>query len=357
MSLTPDSVRKELARVKYPGFSRDIVSFGMVQGVDIDGRDVTVRLAVTTQDREIPERIRREAEEVVRGMQGVGAVQVTVIASAPPRPGPPPAGAMDPFAGRAPIPGVRNVLAVASGKGGVGKSTVAVNLACALSRLGHPTGLLDCDIYGPSVPTMMGVHVRPAIEGDKLVPVVNHGVKLMSLGFLLEEDMPVIWRGPMIVKTVEQFLTDVHWAPLDYLVVDLPPGTGDAQLTLTQKIPVEGAIIVTTPQDVALIDAKKGVAMFARVEVPVLGIVENMSYFRCPDCGTRHEIFGHGGGRREALRLQVPFLGEIPIYSEIRRGGDAGLPIVVEAPESEPGQAFLALAGAVAGLQSAPLRT
>ena len=349
MSLTPDSVRKELARVKYPGFSRDIVSFGIVQAIDIDGSDVTVRLAVTTHDRAIPAAIEREVDRTLRALPGIGSVHVT-IAAGPPAGGPPApaAAAADPFAGRAPLAGVRRVLAVASGKGGVGKSTVAVNLACALSRMGRPTGLLDCDIYGPSIPTMMGVHVRPAVEADKLVPVVRHGVKLMSLGFLLEEDTPVIWRGPMIVKTVEQFLVDVSWAPLDYLVVDLPPGTGDAQLTLTQKIPVDGALIVTTPQDVALIDAKKGVAMFERVGVPVLGIVENMSYFRCPDCGARHEIFGCGGGRRESERLEVPFLGEIPIFQEIRLGGDAGVPVVVEAPDSEPAAAFLAVAAAVA---------
>jgi ATP-binding protein involved in chromosome partitioning len=239
------------------------------------------------------------------------------------------------------------VLAVASGKGGVGKSTCSVNLACALKQLGHSVGLLDCDIYGPSIPLMMGIKQRPTISPqEKMVPPSNYGVKLMSMGFLLEGDQPVIWRGPMITKTIQQFFHAVEWGQLDYLLVDLPPGTGDAQLSLCQTVPLDGGIIVTTPQEASLGVVRKGIAMFEKVNVPILGIIENMSYFTAPN-GERVEIFGHGGGRAEAERQRVSFLGEIPIYTEIRVGGDQGQPVVVTAPGEGPGQAFLNVAQAL----------
>jgi ATP-binding protein involved in chromosome partitioning len=245
------------------------------------------------------------------------------------------------------MPGIHRVVAVASGKGGVGKSTVSVNLACALRHLGAEVGLLDCDIYGPSIPLMMGVHDKPTVSSaEKLVPPSRHGVKLMSMGFLIEDDAPVIWRGPMIMKAIQQFVTEVEWAPLDYLLVDLPPGTGDAQLSLCQTVPLDGGVIVTTPQEASLGVVRKGIAMFEKVNVPILGIVENMSYFVTPN-GERVEIFGHGGGRAEAAKRNLPFLGEIPLFTEIRLGGDAGVPIVASQPESPAAAAFLALGRAL----------
>jgi ATP-binding protein involved in chromosome partitioning len=238
---------------------------------------------------------------------------------------------------------------VASGKGGVGKSTCSVNLACALKHLGAQVGLLDCDIYGPSIPLMMGIRERPTISAqEKMVPPSNYGVKLMSMGFLLDGDTPVIWRGPMIMKTIQQFVTQVDWGRLDYLLVDLPPGTGDAQLSLCQTVPLDGGVIVTTPQEASLGVVRKGIAMFAKVNVPILGIVENMSYFTTPN-GERVEIFGHGGGRAEAQRQNVPFLGEVPIYTEIRVGGDCGVPVAVSCPAAPPGRAFIAVAEALRG--------
>jgi len=235
-------------------------------------------------------------------------------------------------------------VAVASGKGGVGKSTLSVNLACALQHLGAKVGLLDCDIYGPSIPLMMGLNQRPTISDDeKMIPPSNHGVKLMSMGFLLDGDQPVIWRGPMIMKTIQQFVNAVEWGELDFLLVDLPPGTGDAQLSLCQTVPLDGGVIVTTPQEASLGVVRKGIAMFQKVNVPILGIVENMSYFTAPS-GERVEIFGHGGGKAEAERQQFPFLGEVPLFTEIREAGDRGVPIVVAAPNRPPAQSFIRIA-------------
>jgi ATP-binding protein involved in chromosome partitioning len=242
------------------------------------------------------------------------------------------------------LPGLNRIVAVASGKGGVGKSTCSVNLACALQRLGATVGLLDCDIYGPSIPLMMGIRERPTISAqEKMVPISNYGVKLMSMGFLLDGDAPVIWRGPMIMKTIQQFFHAVDWGQLDYLLVDLPPGTGDAQLSLCQTVPLDGGVIVTTPQEASLGVVRKGIAMFGKVNVPILGIIENMSYFVTPG-GERVEIFGYGGGRAEAKRQGIAFLGEVPIYTEIRIGGDQGVPAVVSSPEAPSGQAFLGIA-------------
>ncbi|HZM03236.1 MAG TPA: Mrp/NBP35 family ATP-binding protein [Candidatus Saccharimonadales bacterium] len=335
--LTQQNILDALKSVKYPGFTRDVVSFGLVRNIAIQGGSVSVTLQLTGGTAEIGRQIKAEAETVLRGLREVEQARVEVMASASP-----PVAA----AGTGPqkVAGIKRVIAIASGKGGVGKSTVSVNLACALQYLGAAVGLLDCDIYGPSIPLMMGIHDRPTIsEAQKLVPPSRHGVKLMSMGFLIEGDAPVIWRGPMITKTIQQFISEVEWGALDYLLVDLPPGTGDAQLSLCQTVPLDGGVIVTTPQEASLGVVRKGVAMFEKVNVPILGIVENMSYFITPN-GQRIEIFGHGGGRAEAQRKNVPFLGEIPIFVAIREGGDSGNPVMADAPQSEPARPFLALA-------------
>src|SRR3989337_1354757 len=243
------------------------------------------------------------------------------------------------------LTGVKSIVAIASGKGGVGKSTVSVSLAVALAKSGARVGLLDTDIYGPSIPIMMGVTERPEIKGEKLIPIIKYGVSLMSIGFLISEDTPLIWRGPMVMKAVEQLLTDVEWGELDYLFVDLPPGTGDVQLTLAQKVPLSGVVIVTTPQDVALLDVVRGISMFKKLNVPILGVIENMSFFRCPHCGERSDIFSHGGGEAASKKLDVPFLGEVPIDLKIREGGDAGRPVLIDDSESPQSKVFMNLAG------------
>jgi len=339
--LTRSGIIEALKRVKYPGFSRDIVSFGLLKDVAVgsDGT-VSVVLELTSHNPEVAQQIRAACGAEMQALPGVSAVHVDV--RPPVGGGATPSG--DAWLNRAPMPGIGHILAVASGKGGVGKSTCAANLACALQHLGGRVGLLDCDIYGPSIPLMMGVQRRPTISEDgKMVPPENHGVKLMSMGFLLEGDIPVIWRGPMIVKTIQQFFSAVEWGDLDFLIVDLPPGTGDAQLTLCQTVPLDGGVIVTTPQEASLGVVRKGIAMFEKVNVPILGIIENMSYFTAPN-GDRLDIFGHGGGQAEAERRGIPFLGEIPIFPEIRVGGDQGVPVVVSAPTASPGRAFIRIA-------------
>ena len=340
--LTDNQVHEALKQVKYPGFTRDIVSFGIVKQIAINGGDVAVTMQLTTGDPKVSAQIRADAEQVLRQLPGVGHASVEISAQAPA-----PAAGHVGFEKRR-VPGVKKIIAVASGKGGVGKSTVAVNLACALAQMKLKIGLMDCDIYGPSVPLMMNVHERPtASDPDHINPLANYGVKLMSMGFLVEGDAPVIWRGPMIMKAVQQFIHDVNWAPLDVLLVDLPPGTGDAQLSLAQVTELDGGVIVTTPQDASLGVVRKGIGMFQKVHVPITGLIENMSYFICPHCQARSEIFAHGGGRREAERQKVPFLGEVPIYPEIRAGGDTGVPVVVGAPESPAGKAFVEIARAL----------
>jgi ATP-binding protein involved in chromosome partitioning len=331
---TPEEIRNALKAVKYPGYSRDIVSFGLIKDLAADGGSVKVVMQLTSAQPGVAQQIKSESERVLRALPGIKRVEVEVQ---------PPTGAPAPGVGAKPnqLPGIKRIVAVASGKGGVGKSTVSVNLACSLKLLGAAVGLLDCDIYGPSIPLMMGVHERPTISPEeKLVPLSRHGVKLMSMGFLLEGDQPVIWRGPLIQKTIQQFVTAVDWGQLDYLLVDLPPGTGDAQLSLCQLVPLDGGLIVTTPQEASLGVVRKGIAMFTKLNVPILGIVENMSYFIAPG-GQRVEIFGHGGGKTEAARQNTTFLGEIPLYTEIREGGDKGVPVVAAAPESPPAQAFI----------------
>lgn len=339
--ITEEDIKTALRAVKYPGYSRDIVSFGIVKEVASRSGAVSVSMNLTTSDPEIGRQVKNESERVIKALPGVSAVFVEVKQpAATGQPGAPQA----PLAGQNRVPGIRHVVAVASGKGGVGKSTVSVNLACALESLGHKVGLLDCDIYGPSIPLMMGTKERPTLSEDqKMVPPSNHGVRLMSIGFLLEDDQPVIWRGPMIMKTIQQFFNSVEWGQLDYLLVDLPPGTGDAQLSLCQTVPLDGGVIVTTPQEASLGVVRKGIAMFQRVNVPILGIVENMSYFTTPS-GDRVEIFGHGGGNLEAQRQNVSFLGEVPIFTEIREGGDKGVPVVVAARNKPPAEAFLRIA-------------
>jgi ATP-binding protein involved in chromosome partitioning len=344
---TEEQVLEVLKGVRFPGLSRDIVSFGFVKDLTIGGGNVSFRLEVQTSSPRAAEEIKRDATERLRSLPGVNAVTIALDVREPGPP--PPRGAVGvPPPDSTLLPEVRFKIAVASGKGGVGKSTVAANLALALSRLGSRVGLMDSDIYGPSQQMMMGIDEKPWInEANQIVPVERFGVRVMSLGFLMDVDQPVIWRGPMVMKAVEQFLGDVAWGKLDFLVVDMPPGTGDAQLTLTQKIQLSGAVIVTTPQDVALIDARKGLAMFQKVNVPVLGIVENMSFYVCPKCGHRDEIFKHGGGERTARKLNVPFLGAIPIDPKVAIGGDAGVPIVAAEPTSAVTEAFLKVAESI----------
>jgi ATP-binding protein involved in chromosome partitioning len=337
-----EAITEALKQVKYPGYSRDIVSFGLVQGITANQGAASVLIQMTSHNPPAAQ-IKEECERVLKGLEGIAAVHVEVRQPAPSA-GPVPPG----MASRPSKPaGLGRIVAVASGKGGVGKSTCAVNLACALQLLGARVGLLDCDIYGPSVPLMMGLNERPTISPEeKMVPPSRHGVKVMSMGFLLEGDQPVIWRGPMIVKTIQQFFFAVDWGALDYLVVDLPPGTGDAQLTLCQTVPLDGGVIVTTPQEASLGVVRKGIAMFNKVHVPILGLIENMSYYTTPT-GDRVEIFGHGGGQKEAARQGADFLGEIPLYVEIREGGDLGIPVVVGSPDTPYGRAFLDIARAI----------
>ena len=340
--LSQDTVLDALKSVKYPGYSRDIVSFGLVKEVSAANGAVSVMMQLTSPNPEAALQIKAESERLLKNLPGVNHVHVEVRQ--------PTAGAGAPqnaFANQNKVKGVKRIIAVASGKGGVGKSTCSANLACALTHLGARVGLLDCDIYGPSIPLMMGVYERPTVnEAERLVPPLAHGVKVMSIGLLVTDDQPVIWRGPMITKTIQQFLMAVEWGDLDFLLVDLPPGTGDAQLSLCQTVPLDGGVIISTPQEASLGVVRKGIAMFNKVNVPILGIVENMSYFTTPN-GERVEIFGHGGGKEEAARQNVPFLGEIPIFTEIREGGDRGMPIVVSTPNHAAGKAFIQIAETV----------
>jgi len=337
---TPQDLREALKKVKYPGFSRDIVSFGMVKDIQIGSRGVTVELAMSAASEDVVARVRDEVAATVAAAAGL---PVQVVVEQAPRPA-----AAGPGAGRQGIPGVRHIVAIASGKGGVGKSTVAVNVACAFTRLGHSVGLLDADVYGPSVPLMLGLHEKPEIRPDRRIrPVERLGLTVISMGMFVGERTPVVWRGPMVTKLITEFLRNVDWGDLDYLVLDLPPGTGDAQLTVVQQVPLAGGVIVTTPQDVALLDVKRAVTMFRQVNAPVLGVVENMSYHVCSGCGSRADIFGHGGGEAMARQFGVPFLGEIPLVGEIRAAGDRGVPLVAADPDHPQSRAFLEIAAAV----------
>ena len=338
MTISEEQVKNALKSVKYPGFTRDIVSFGIVKSIHIDNGEVKVQLALATNDPNIPATIKNDAESALRAVEGVRSARVLIDIHAPP-------GGAGAGMVAARIPGVRHVIAVASGKGGVGKSTVAANLAVALEQIGAGVGLCDCDIYGPSISLMFGTRERPtATEENKIIPIEQYGLRLMSMGFLLDDTSPAILRGPMVTRYTQQFLRQVEWGELDYLVLDLPPGTGDIQLTIVQTVALSGAIIVTTPQEVALIDARKAASMFEKVNVPVLGLIENMSYFMSPSDGKRYDIFGSGGGQREAKRLRVPLLGQIPIDIATREAGDRGIPIVGDDRKSPVTAEFVRIA-------------
>ncbi|BET68739.1 iron-sulfur cluster carrier protein ApbC [Opitutales bacterium ASA1] len=341
--MTSNTLQDALKSIKYPGFSRDIVSFGLVRSADVVEGRALVKLAVTTGDATIPATIKKQVEQAALAVPGVRDVIVEIAVTAPKTTasaaGAPPTG----------MPGVRYTVAVASGKGGVGKSTFAVNLACALAQLFESrgkfgaVGLMDCDIYGPSVPLMMGLEGRPEIEGDHLLPLERFGVKVMSMGFLVDGDTPVIWRGPMVMKTIQQFVQNVRWGELEILIVDLPPGTGDAQLSLVQTIPLSGALLVTTPQLAATQVARRGGLMFSKVNVPLLGVVENMSYLELPD-GSRLHVFGSEGGSKTARSLDTPLLGEVPLSSDIREGGDSGEPATLRETAGPTSRVFKEIA-------------
>src|SRR5437667_3266618 len=341
MSISEEQVRDALRSVRYPGFSRDIVSFGLVNGVDIDKGDIKAQLAPATNHHNIAATIKNDSDKILRELDGVRSAKVLIDIHAPP------AGA-GASVGATRIPGIKHVIAIASGKGGVGKSTVAANLAVALEQTKARVGLCDCDIYGPSISLMFGTRERPtATDENKIIPIEQYNLKLMSMGFLLDDASPAILRGPMVTRYTQQFLRQVDWGELEFLVLDLPPGTGDIQLTIVQTVALSGAIIVTTPQEVALIDARKAATMFEKVNVPVLGLVENMSYFVSPSDNKRYDIFGTGGGEREAKRLRVPLLGQVPIDIATRASGDRGIPIVSEDPKSPVTAEFKGIADTI----------
>jgi ATP-binding protein involved in chromosome partitioning len=355
MALTRNEVLKSLARIESPD-GLPLPETGTLSEIVVSDGKVFFSITVDSASVNAWEPVRRRAESAVKTIPGVASVMVALTAERAAGQARPQRGATSPAAaataqraqGTVGVPGVDAIIAVASGKGGVGKSTVAVNLALGLRDLGLRVGVLDADIYGPSTPKLFAIKGKPrTMGGTRLIPMDGYGLKVMSIGFLIEEETPMIWRGPMVMSALTQMLREVEWGELDVMVVDMPPGTGDAQLTMAQQVPLRGAVIVSTPQDLALVDARRGIAMFRRVNVPVLGIVENMSYFLCPQCGTRSDIFGHGGARHEAERLGVPFLGEVPLHMEIRERSDAGLPVVATAPDSPQAETFRGIAARV----------
>jgi ATP-binding protein involved in chromosome partitioning len=362
-AINEQQILDALGNVIDPDKGQDVVSAGMIGGLVVKDGNVGFALEVDPREGAAKEPLRATCEETVHALPGVVSVTAVLTAhsqATQPAPAAPATSPAGPAPGAMPpkpaLPGIRSIIAVASGKGGVGKSTTSVNLALGLSRLGRKVGLLDADIYGPSIPRMLGISGRPSSpDGKRLTPMSNYGLVTMSMGFLVEEDTPTIWRGPMVMSALEQMLGDVEWGELDVLVVDLPPGTGDAQLTMAQRVPLTGAVIVSTPQDIALIDARKGLNMFRRVDVPVFGVIENMSYFLCPHCNERSDIFGHGGARATAEQLGVDFLGEIPLHMSIRETSDAGTPITVTDPDGEYASAYVAIADRVAAKIDAAL--
>jgi ATP-binding protein involved in chromosome partitioning len=351
MPIGRDDILKTLDQIIDPVSGRSVVHQGLIQGLVVRDGHVGFALEVPAARGRDAEPLRAACAKAVEALPGILSVTAVLTAHQEQKPQriaqpPQPAG----------IPGVKAIIAVASGKGGVGKSTVAVNLALGLSRLGLKVGLLDADIYGPSVPRLLSITQKPEADGKKLRPIEKYGIKAMSIGLLVKEDEAMIWRGPMVMSAITQMLNDVAWAPLDILVVDMPPGTGDAQLTMVQRVPLRGAVIVSTPQDIALIDARKGLAMFRKTSVPILGIVENMSVFVCPDCGHAHHIFGHGGAKETAEKMGAPFLGEIPLVPRIRETSDAGTPLVATDPDGIEAKAFIVLAEKVRDAIATPER-
>jgi ATP-binding protein involved in chromosome partitioning len=338
--LSEAAILESLKQIIDPDLRKDIVTLGFIRDLQISGGDVAFRIVLTTPACPVKEEMESQAYEIVRGLDGVTNVKVTMDAEVPQGRG---------IANNIAIPGVKNIIAVSSGKGGVGKSTVAVNLAVALAADGAKVGLMDADVYGPNVPMMLGTgYDQPEIENGKLVPIQAHGIKMISMAVLVPPDKPMILRGPMLHGVVRQFLSDVNWGELDYLIVDMPPGTGDVQLSLAQLVPVQGAVLVTTPQEVSLSDVRRAVKMFETVNVPVLGVIENMSYFIAPDTGNRYEIFGRGGGLKLCAEYNLNFLGEVPMGMEVREGGDKGIPVVVSFPDSPQSAAFRHVAEEVA---------
>ena len=339
MSVTQEEVLAVLRTAQDPDLHKDIVSLDFVKDVKIRGAEVDFTIELTTPACPVRDEMKAEAEQKVAALAGVKVARAKMTADVRARGG----------FGRQAVPGIRNIIAVGAGKGGVGKSTTAVNLAVALARKGARVGLMDTDVYGPNVPQMLGLTEQPRVSEEKrIVPPEAHGIKAISMGLLVPPDQPVIWRGPMLHSAVQQFMRDVEWGELDYLVVDLPPGTGDVSLSMAQSVPVAGAVVVTTPQGVSVSDVRKAVAMFRQLNIPVLGVIENMSYFVCGHCQERTEIFGHGGGARMAQDLGIPFLGEVPIDTRVRSGGDEGQPIVAAAPDAPAAKAFSDVASRVA---------
>ncbi len=330
------AVLDALRVVQDPDLGRDIVSLGFVKALHIEDGEVSFEIELTTPACPVKEQMHDQAVAAVSALDGVTGVKVGMTANV--------RAVASPEAGRAPIPGVRNIIAVGAGKGGVGKSTVAVNLAVALARYGGRVGMIDADVYGPNIPLMLGVRAQLETDGKKIVPAEKYGIPVVSMGFLTQDETPIIWRGPMLHGVVQQFFREVRWAELDYLVVDMPPGTGDVALSLSQTVPVSGAVVVTTPQAVSVADTRRAVAMYRKLNVPTLGLVENMSHFLCPRCDHESDIFGKGGGEAAAADMGVPFLGRIPIYQSIREGGDSGHPIVISEPDSPAARAFLDVA-------------
>lgn len=338
-NVSEEAVLAALSTVEDPDLKRDIVSLGFIKDLVVDGGEVSYKVELTTPACPVKDQLKQECEEKTRALSGVTSVSVEMTANVRSSSGVRGGG----------LPGVKNIVAVASGKGGVGKSTTAINLALALKDTGSSVGLLDADVYGPSMAMMFGIDERPQVTADKkIIPIEGYGVRVLSMGLLADPNQPVIWRGPMVHGLLQQFLRDADWGELDYLVLDLPPGTGDAQLSISQIVPITGSVIVTTPQDISLLDARKGLLTFQKLKVPVLGIVENMSYFVCSNCEHRHEIFRHGGGKRVAEQIGLPFLGEIPLDPDVVIGGDSGKPIVVTTPDSPTAKAYRDFAGQVA---------
>lgn len=338
--LSEQTVLDSLKQIVDPDLRKDIVTLGFVRDLKIDDGNVSLRIVLTTPACPVKEQMEAQATGIISALEGVKSVKVAMDAEVPQGRG---------IANNVALPGVKNIIAVSSGKGGVGKSTVAVNLAASLAKNGAKVGLMDADVYGPNVPMMLGIaNIQPAVENSQLIPIESHGIKIISMAVLVPPDKPMILRGPMLHGVVRQFLTDVKWGELDYLIVDMPPGTGDVQLSLAQLVPVQGAVLVTTPQEVSLSDVRRAVKMFEQVAVPVLGVIENMSYFVAPDTGNRYNIFGEGGGQKLADEYGLNFLGQVPLGLEVREGGDKGVPVVISAPDSPQSEAFSKVAEEVA---------